>query len=295
MNDKESGYQQMLRYVAEVMDAHAAIWSGNAACAAFAAELNTALAGMKAGAMGQLARPPFITKMEARKALEARIFSIVKGLKAYAVVSQNEALQKEASPTAWSLSKATGLALLGIAKQIGDLAATHLPALGPYGVDTALVAAAGAAATTFSGLIDAPKPVIRARKEARHSIEHFRKMGVEACKSLDLLLLIYADTAPDFVAKYLMARKLRKLGHRARALQLRIVNEAGMPVARALITVKGLKPKRKSSGLGQAYIQHLPEGAHTLRIAAAGYAVKEQEVRITANQRTVAEVVLVAG
>lgn len=60
----------------------------------------------------------------------------------------------------------------------------------------------------------------------------------------------------------------------------------------AAVSIPEVNVKRRSTGKGQVYNQHVSPGQHTLRIDADGYAMKEVPVFINANERTVAEVVI---
>lgn len=292
MNDRQNSYLGMLDFVSKTLDRHAPIWSGNSICAAYKAELDAAIAGMRQSIAAQMTKVSSEGKKAARNALEAAVSHIAKALCAYSVVANDEDLRADARVSDWALRKATTLALLGTAKGIADLATTHLSALDPFDITAAIIADAASKSTAFSALIGTPAAAVKRRRESTRAIESFRKSGVAACQNLDLIVPIFGGASPEFVAAFKAARRIPKPGHRKRALQVRITNTAGQPVAAALISIPPLKVKRKTTAKGQAYIQHLRPGNHTLHIAAAGFVPQEVPISISANQRTVVEEVL---
>jgi hypothetical protein len=180
--------------------------------------------------------------------------------------------------------------LLGISKHITDLATAHLAALAPYGVTTTLIDDCVAKSTAFSVQIGAPAAQKRRRGLHTSALENHRKAGLAACIDLDPQIRVIGYSAPEFAYSYFEARKLRKVGYRKRALQVRVISADGKPVANAMITLPGLKTTRKSTEKGQAYFQHLPEGEHVLRVEAEGFLMKEVPVFISTYQREVKEI-----
>jgi hypothetical protein len=292
MTDRQTAYLNMLDSVADILVAHQPVWEGNAACVSFKAELDAAVAGMRECGIAQSIGHQSIEKAKARKALEDKVWLLVKGLKAYATMMSNEVLLSELKITQWSLAKSTELALIGTAKQASDKATQLLASLSAYGVTAAMITDTGAAATAFTALLGHPKAARKSKKDSTLALEEHRKKGVAACKILDVLIPMFESVAPEFVWRYNNGRKVVKPGSRKRALTVRISNAAGAPIAHAMLTIRDEGIKRKSSEKGQVYIQHLHPGVHKLRIDAEGYAMKEVPVTIVERQRGVVEVVM---
>lgn len=294
MNDIERSYYEMIKLVLDIMNEYATIWTGNAPCAGLKAELDAAFAGMNQSLSSSYNQAAGKVKTITRNALEAATLPIAQGLSAYAAITGNADLQQSSKVTERDLSRAAGVGLLGIVKRITDLATAHLAALGPYGVTADMISDCNDRATAFSNMLDAPAAAQRQRKELTGAVTRYRKEAVAVCKQLDLLVPTFQSASKDFVWRYKQFRRLTKPGHRKRALQVRITDAAGKPIADAMLSIPSLKVKRKSTDKGQAYFQHLHPGNHTLRIDAAGYAMKEVPVIIVANERTISDVMLVA-
>jgi len=292
MTDTQNSYLEMLNMVISAMDKYSAAWSGNADCAASKAAIVAAVAGMRQCIAGQSEKLSAINKQEAREALEVTILRIADGLVAYATKASDADLLRDSKITARGLYRATEKALLGISKQITDLATAHPATLAPYGITAAMVDDCVAKSTAFSAQMGAPAAQKRQRGLHTTALENYRKAGLAACNDLDPLIKVIGYSSPEFAHSYFEARRLRKVGHRKRALQVRVTSTDGKPVANAMITIAGLKVKRKASDKGQAYIQHLPEGEHKMVIDAAGYARKEVPVFISTRERMLTEVKL---
>ncbi len=295
MTDTQNSYLKMLEFVSEVMEKDAPVWSGNATCVAYKAELDAAIAGMYAANAAQMSKPSKAAKAAARASLSAAAGFIAKGLSAYAsVISDDELLAQAKLPTR-TLTLATGLALLGIAQRIGGLAEGHIGALGPYNITQAVIDDAAAKADAFSALIGSPAAAIRQRAKSTAALEAARKEGVAACRKLDLIIPIFEEAAPAFTAAFAAARRVPKAGRRRRALQVRVTTPEGTPIAGATIRIVAKKLKRKTGAKGQAYIQHLPPGEYMLHIEAEGHAPAERKIYINAGERTLADVALTAA
>jgi hypothetical protein len=292
MTDVQDMYLRMFVSVIRTMDDHSAAWSGNANCTALKGEIEAAVAGMRQSLQGQDRKPSAINKQQARAALEAATLQIAEALTAMATIAADTDLLRASKLTARIINRAAEDALLGIVKRITDLATTHAAALTPYGISPALVSDCVAKSTAFSALTGDPAAQVQERRLQTIALENYRKGGVEACRNLDPQVRVIGHTAAQFAYSYFEARKLRKVGHRKRALQVRVTSADGKPVVNAMITIPGVKVKRKTTEKGQAYIQHLPEGEHKLRVEAEGFLMKEVPVFISKQERELKEIVL---
>lgn len=287
MKDKQSAYRSMLMDVAQTMSEFAAIWFDNPTATALNAKINTAVSGMMQNAVEQRASLSTETKAKRRLDLQAALLQVAKGLRAYAIVSNRPELLKDANLTDNKLTKSSEVQLLGIYKRIADIATSYLLDLAPYGITNLSLNDLATKSTAFSTMVGTPAQQIQRRKEATARLEEFRKSGLEACQKLDHLMVIFEQSAPKFVEKYRVSRKLRNPPTRERALQLKITNVAGAPVADALVEIKESKLKRWSTAKGQVYVQHLKAGKHLMRVEAPGYPVHELEFKTTANVRRI--------
>src|SRR6478672_5473492 len=104
MTDRQRAYLEMLNSVAKLLDENRAVWEGNANCVTLEAELDAAIAGMRAALQAQNRGPQSLNKMAARKALEELVYPMAIGLKAYASVTNNDDLMAELKITPRSLA-----------------------------------------------------------------------------------------------------------------------------------------------------------------------------------------------
>lgn len=292
MNDFQGTYLKMFHVLAKIMDENAAAWSANPACVNLKARLDAAIAGMEQSLADQMETAGAARKKAARAALIAALSTHANALMAYAIVAEDAELLVQVKLTPRKLLRATGLSLMGLANRISNLAQGQLLMLAPYGITAATVADLQTKTSSFGELLDSPAAARRQRADYTAALETHRKAGLAACRQLDTVLRLCEEASPGFVEQCRIARKLIKQGHRKRALQVRVTDAAGKPVALAMISIPSLKVKRKSTEKGQAYFQHLHPGEHLLRVEAEGYTMKEVPVVIQARERTMAEVML---
>jgi hypothetical protein len=295
MTDYQRSYLDMLIAVSKVMQANANVWFDRPLCVTHSAQVNDSINEIAKCSGEQQLLAGEGDKNGARKSLHSMLMSTARALKAYATVSANTDLLADASLTDTLLMRSTGMSLLGISKRLSDLCNIHMAALGAYGISPASIADLGDRTNTFSALLGSPAAAIQRRKEAGMRLETHRRQGLQACRMLDYLVPMFEETAPNFVAMYVSARKLRKPAHRKRALQVRISAEGGGPIYNAIVRLPQQKLQRKSTAKGQVYIQHLNPGKHLLEIEAEGFEKHVQEVEVVANERMVVEVGLERG
>lgn len=203
-----------------------------------------------------------LTKAAARAALALHLDTTAKAIRAYALATADSALEADAGIKRRDITLATEDALLGMEGRIHALAAAHIVALAPFGINAATQAQLAADAAAFSGLIGKPRAAREGSKMGTAALKNIVTEAREYLRVMDAQMILFRESAPDFYARYFTARRIGGAGSRQRALLIKAEDAAGAPLAGVSIELPALRLKRKTGGKGMAFIQHAPPGTY---------------------------------
>lgn len=149
-----------------------------------------------------------------KKTLISKLLVVTGALEAYAAVIHDEVLLNFADYTQSDLKKLADNMLTQTANNIVAKANSLLPALASYGIDVALLTDLQTTVTDYATFVESPRLARIAKKTATGNIKTLIKEIDAILKTvLDMLIVQFKVTAPDFFTGYKSARIIVDLGH----------------------------------------------------------------------------------
>lgn len=156
-------------------------------------------------------------KKQSRISLEETVIAVCSKINAYAAISKNNNLKSQTAYSFSSLRKQRDTLLLDIAKNILNIANQNAVNLIPYNVNSDLLTALQNKITDFNTILSHPRHKVVIRKGATQEINNLFKEADDIIKNeLDLLIVNFTDTNPEFERNYKNARIIIDLGIRHR-------------------------------------------------------------------------------
>jgi len=272
MDKKQTEQYNMLHLINTHFDCNATIWSGNILISDIKTALSAKLDQISTETTKQMNNSVGATmdKMALRKDLEAKAGFISRAICAYISLNPGQVqLYQTVFITRSMLSKLREADLLLYAENLDEAALSVLDNLGPYGVTEATVAGLMGARTAFFDMMKTPREITTNRKEATAAISVLLHQAIALLKdTMDNLVDVLRDSAPDFVNGYFNDRRIHHLGTRTMSLEISTVNATdNAPIAEAHIEVVGTKIRRISTKKGQNRVRNLKEGHYTLSVS----------------------------
>lgn len=289
MTKYQNAFSQMLAAVRIICNEYQPIWNTNAT---FSAAFNDGIIAIDAPLVTATGQQSTVTKgvtsikQEARTALAEQLRFIASRIVLYALNAGDATLQKDAHLPASTIKLAKDDAVVGMVTRITGLATTHLADLASFGVTAAQVSALSAAGIAYAAQIGAPARKRSTSKEATKTIAALIKTARTQLRTMDVHMILWRESNPDFYAQYQMARRIIKPGFRTRALEVSVQDAKGAPVAGAEFHLPSERLMRRTSEKGLCRVAHLPAGEHRAKVRADGYAMQEVVFIIANGQKT---------
>jgi len=281
----------MLQLVETHFDLHATIWESNilisdakTALSAKTEQIMAALVQQRDNSVGVT-----LDKAALRKDLEEKALSISTAICAYTIVNPgHKELYKTAYITKTTLVKMMEVELLYYVECLCDAAMPVLENLAPYGITEATLSGLMDARNGFYEMMRVPGEITSNRKEATEAISVLLHQAIAILDdSMDRLVKVLSNSAPEFVNSYFNERRIHKAGTRTMSLEITTVNAAdNSPLAGAKIEVVDHRIKRKSSISGKNKVQNLKEGYYTLSVTHTDFVPQTIPFTIISGQRT---------
>lgn len=295
MTKYQDSFLSMTSSVCAVLSAYQSTWSTNAG---FSAAANAFMDASKQQAnelIGkQTTKSAGLTagKQQERAALSADLAQMASAITLYALTTGNSQLRAGANLTPTRIKAASDDALVGIVTRITQLATEHLPALAAFGITAADVSALSAKSAAYAPMVGAPRRLRQTVAAATADLAALIKEMRTHLELMDAYVVVWRTSAPEFHSEYFTCRRVVRPGFRTRALELRVQDAEGAPVAGAMFKIPGERITKKTSERGVCRISHLPDGSHRAQVMAKGFAEKEITVQVLGKEGTKMNVVL---
>jgi len=291
MNKKQVEQYNMLHLINTHFDSHVTIWSSNVLISDTKTALSAKLDDISAAVTKQRNDSTGATmdKMALRKNLEAKAIIISRAICAYISLNPGQIqMYQTVFITKSRLSKLREADLLLYAENLDEAALSVIENLGPYGVSAATIAGLMGARTAFFYMMKTPREVTTNRKEATAAISVLLHQAIALLKdTMDNLVDVLIDSAPDFVNGYFNERRIHHIGSRTMSLEISTINATdNSPVAEAHIEVVGTKIKRISTKKGQNRVKNLKEGNYTLSVSHPDFVTQMIPITIIHGETT---------
>jgi hypothetical protein len=215
-------------------------------------------------------------KQEAREDLEKNTYKVGSILGIYASVSGNRKLFKKVNYGKSELLKARDNELPGMSGQVHEEAVANALAAAAYGLTSGMITTLQSSLTAYVSNISKPREAITETSAATEQLPPvFTDIDKILEEQLDKGMELYHESNPDFYTDYFNARIIVNSPTLKRALQVKFLlvdkdkNLIG-PVERMKVVIDGTV-HRRSTKLGNIYVQNLTEGAHVLEAELPGY------------------------
>ncbi|MFI5217888.1 MAG: hypothetical protein ACHQNT_00255 [Bacteroidia bacterium] len=289
MNKTQEDILNMYQATDDVLQTHNAVWTANVP---FTAAVNTFETNIDAIADLRDIQDADKTgvaedKQNKRQSLEEQTFAAAKIIGFYASQVNNRELLQIVNFTRTELTKARDNELSGMAVQVHEAAVANAVAVLPFGLTGPMTTALGTAITDYAAYIGKPRAAVSETSAATEQLRPlFDQTTTLLEEQIDGGMELFRITNPDFYTQYFNARVIVNSPTQKRALQAKFVDQTtGKPVAHIKIKVDG-SINRRSSGLGNSFVQNLTEGAHSLTTNLPGYQPAMQNFNVISGETT---------
>ncbi|MBL7784525.1 MAG: hypothetical protein JNM36_01325 [Chitinophagales bacterium] len=157
-------------------------------------------------------------KKQVREEIEAGLEHLCRKLTAFANVTNNMTLRDKVNYNSTRLSLQRDTLLIDLTQNVIDLADYNLNKLGDYNIDANMLSNLQEKLNEFNDILSSPRQQIINRKGATKQLSSLFKEGDSILKNeMDLLVIEFEKTHPDFVRNYKNARIIIDLRGRRRA------------------------------------------------------------------------------
>jgi len=211
-----------------------------------------------------------VEKQDARIDLEKNTFTVGSLIAIYASVNKKRKLFNKVNYGKSELSKARDNELPGMSAQVYEEAVANATPCLAFGLTAGMTTALQTSMSTFVSNISKPREAITETSAATEQLPPvFAAVDKILAEQIDKGMELYRESNPDFYTDYFNARIIVNSPVLTRALQVKFLlqSEDGhstTPVQRMKVTIDGTI-HRRSTKLGNIYVQNLVEGAHTWR------------------------------
>jgi hypothetical protein len=215
-------------------------------------------------------------KQESRDDLERNTHKVGSLVALYASVSGNRKLFKKVNYTKSELRNARDNELPGMSAQVHEEAAANALAVAAYGLTSGMITTLQTSMSTYVSNISKPREAITETSAATEQLPPvYAAIDKILEEQIDKGMELYRESDPDFYTDYFNARIIVNSPTQKRALQVKflLVDEdldVIGPVERMKVVIDGTI-HRRSTKLGNIYVQNLTEGLHHLEAELPGY------------------------
>lgn len=211
-------------------------------------------------------------------------------LMAYATVTKNAILLKEAKVTKSVLDRLADTRLKATIQGLLDLAIANAGDTLAYGITPEVTSNLAELLEVYSGTIPQPRLSIDEAKQLTTEISQLFKSDDELFKTTDALIKLFKDSHPEFYNSYTNLRKVIPSGKGTRALQL-LVKDAvtGQGLPKVKLVIEASEPDIKAAKAAGADLQksvkitsakgginakNMADGNYTVTASRADYATQ---------------------
>ncbi len=237
--------------------------------------------------------------------LVIRAADTARKLMAFARLSKNQKLLKEASFTETDLRRLPDTILCDTAKLIYDRAQTYLASLAEYLVTDETQAALLQSITDYTQALASPRVEKVSQVQATKQLAELFAAGDEALANMDAVVEIVRISQPNFYVGYKSARKVIESGNGKLAVMGTVTDAlTNEPVRGVVISFwpdgDGMKTAatgdaslvKKTAEKGGFKISSMPAGTYRVTLQKAGYAEQTLTVYVNNGELTVVDVQL---
>jgi len=210
----------------------------------------------------------------------------------YAVNANDSILEEELTFTYYELYRFGDAECAAANQLIYDKAKANLGELSTYGVTGEMIADYLQLIDSYRTATPTPKNQSIDKKMATNEIKNLFTANFVYLKKMDKLVKVLKSSNDDFVTRYFASRSISRPPYRSLSARILVVDEAGNPLEKVLVTNKGIGLKRKTSAKGQLYLKHLENRVYVLVLSKSDYETQEVNLPITKGERTELKVVM---
>ena len=239
----------------------------------------------------QQATKAYTANKEAAKttAIETALI-VAKNVEAYASIEGNALLKTIMHTTKSILHVMPDTELATKMQAIHDLSLTELPNMPTYANTTLSLAAFQTLINDYQAALTGPSEIIAEIKTATAQIEALITAGQTTLRILDMLMINYKSTQPQFYSDYRNSRPIKNLGSQKTKLQLFVELEDGVDASMIPIVITNQNGKNYTETTnpdGKATFSGISRGYYAVSITRAGYKPFElQNLKIQSGKTT---------
>jgi hypothetical protein len=213
-----------------------------------------------------------MAKLTMRGELTALLLDVASRIEAYSIAVTDKVLECEVALKEYKINKLREHTVADIAHFIISKAEALQTELAPYGVTTELLADLEESYQEYNAIVPRTRGAIVKKMGATSSIKRLFEDIDTLLHRIDKLVVMLRFSNPWFHSAYFKSRKIITRGVRKNALQGQIVDENGMPVAKATISVvANAKIETQSGDKGNYLFKRLPGGVWPVTVSKPGY------------------------
>lgn len=272
-------------------------WNTNVPITQVKGELSGLLSKIATQHAKQLTNTTGVTeaKNNTRKQLEESAFQISAALSAYASMNSLTELLRAHSYTITDLNRFQDAELVGICENLYRGTSNELANLSDFGITQPIL-------DDFENLriqfVDVMKDGDKARARTKDGTENLAKLLPEALDllrtKLDLLMVGFAATAPEFAGMYQTLRQILDSPTNPHSLTTLCLDSATeLPIEDVTLRIEALDIERRSGKSGFNTYQNIGEGDHIITASHPGYISQSIPFVVVGSQTTELAILLV--
>ncbi len=292
MMKRQINAQNMFQSILNEMDDNNSIWNGNSAMSAVVASLINYMQLLTDAGTTQIANTKGITqsKMQNRATLIQLALQHSAAGMAYAASTDNTELKISSKVLYSTLNRAKDVELVDMCQNLYNWVNPYAASLSDFGADATTLSSFQNAITNYIPIGVQPKVAIAYKRVATTNVKtQLAAMKTLVKEQLDLLMLQYKTTAPDFYNEYMGLRHSTHSSTRRKTVDIKVQVEDvnNNPLQNAEITLtstKGAKRHKFSKQNGTQHFERLKPDTFTITIFLPNYTTQTQIISTLAPQ-----------
>lgn len=227
-------------------------------------------------------------KQQKRVLLEELTWFVASRIRSYATVADKPDLLKSINFSKNNLSTCSGKTLIGHSNSMYVVADANKVALEPYGITTAVLSNLSAKIEAYSLAINTPASAWDTKREAYPALKKlYKEMRILIKNRLDMDMMVFQPTNPDFYNGYLNARVIYDEPTHTMELRATVVDsETSQPISEVQVSIPDAGVERTTGTSGVFQVINLLEGPHDIHLHHPKYQPLIYTVTIVDNETT---------
>ena len=292
MMKRQINWQNTFQAILNEMDDNTGLWSSNSAMSTVVASLTNYMQLLTDAATNQIKTTKGITqsKMQTRAVLIQLALQHSAACMGYAASIDNTELKISSKILYSTLNRAADVMLVDICQALYNRVNPYAASLSDFGADATTLSTFQNAITNYMPVGVQPKVAIAYRRTATINVKtQIAVLKTLVKEQLDMLMLQYKTTEPDFYNEYMNLRHPAHSNHRRKTVDIKIqvedANNNPLPNAEITLTsTKGTTRHKLSNAKGTQHFERLKPDMFTINVSLPNYVTQTQSISTLAPQ-----------